>query len=358
MSVNTEIYNLYLELSREHQNLMHDYLESLNFFHIRITEMMSNIQPNSTINNTNSGSYHPETNVHRRRNVRSRLPPPPLISPPPPPRTANPPPPRTANPPPPRTANPPPPRTANPPPPRTANPPPHRTANPPPPRTANPPPPRTANPPPPPPRIPIRLPSPLPPPPSPPPLQRLSNNILAMLSTSNDRYSNNLGYGRNYNTEEITQPSNELIQHPFDSPVRIRPSLRQIRDGTNLLTYGVLTLNERNRQMRCPIDLLNFSQGDFILRIRYCGHIFREMNLRIHFRRSPRCPLCRYDIRDYDGSNNSITAQRVLTDRNVSIVNDNLEEPDSSNSFNSYTYYDASQNTLIGYSLLLSRPRV
>jgi hypothetical protein len=35
------------------------------------------------------------------------------------------------------------------------------------------------------------------------------------------------------------------------------------------------------------------------MQILHCGHIFREMNLRTHFRNSPRCPLCRFDIRDH-----------------------------------------------------------
>ena len=84
----------------------------------------------------------------------------------------------------------------------------------------------------------------------------------------------------------------------FDSPVRIRPSARQVRVGTRLLRFGELS-DDPNAQTTCPIDRNAFEADDSILQIRHCGHIFREMNLRRHFRRSPRCPLCRYDIRDY-----------------------------------------------------------
>ena len=86
------------------------------------------------------------------------------------------------------------------------------------------------------------------------------------------------------------------------SPVRIRPSVSQIRRGTELLQWNDIS---DNYQTNCPIDLVPFTEGDSILRIRECSHIFREMNLRRHFRNSPSCPICRYDIRDYIADDNA-----------------------------------------------------
>lgn len=80
------------------------------------------------------------------------------------------------------------------------------------------------------------------------------------------------------------------------SPVRIRPSVSQIRRGTELVVWSDIS---NNYQTRCPIDMQDFTGDDSILRIRECGHIFREMNLRRHFRSNTRCPICRFDIRDY-----------------------------------------------------------
>ena len=80
------------------------------------------------------------------------------------------------------------------------------------------------------------------------------------------------------------------------SPVRIRPSVSQIRRGTELVVWSDIS---NNYQTRCPIDMQDFTGDDSILRIRQCGHIFREMNLRRHFRSNTRCPICRFDIRDY-----------------------------------------------------------
>jgi len=93
-----------------------------------------------------------------------------------------------------------------------------------------------------------------------------------------------------------SNPPDALTPRFFGSPTRVRPSVRQIRDGTRLLTFQDVS---GSTQTMCPIDRVPFEASDNILSIRHCGHLFREMNLRIHFRNSPRCPLCRYDVRDY-----------------------------------------------------------
>jgi len=90
----------------------------------------------------------------------------------------------------------------------------------------------------------------------------------------------------------------DSIPEDLGSPVRVRPQNSQVRNSTELLKWEDIS---GNYQERCPIDFNEFKEGDDILRIKACSHIFREMNLRAWFRRSPRCPICRYDIRDYDG---------------------------------------------------------
>ena len=118
--------------------------------------------------------------------------------------------------------------------------------------------------------------------------------------------------------------------NPFDdlSPVRIRPSVTQIRRGTELLTWNDIS---NNYQTACPIDMQDFSGNDSILRIRECGHIFREMNLRRHFRNSPRCPLCRFDIRDYIAPANNYSN---ITEDSASAA-DNSSTGDTNNIFSS-----------------------
>ena len=87
------------------------------------------------------------------------------------------------------------------------------------------------------------------------------------------------------------------------SPVRISPSPGQIENATETYLYN------SNEHRNCPIDREPINTGDSVVRIRHCGHIFRRDNIMTWFQHNPRCPLCRYDIRNYttnNSSNNSI----------------------------------------------------
>ena len=106
------------------------------------------------------------------------------------------------------------------------------------------------------------------------------------------------------------------------SPVRIRPSISQIRRGTELLVWSDIS---DNYQTHCPIDMEDFSGNDSILRIRHCGHIFREMNLRRHFRNSTRCPICRFDIREYITPENSYLPESNTESSSSNTTNDTIE---------------------------------
>jgi hypothetical protein len=94
----------------------------------------------------------------------------------------------------------------------------------------------------------------------------------------------------------IDTSDNERAPRDIGSPVRIRPNVTQIRTSTELLKWEDIS---GNYQEVCPISMQSFIDGDDIMRIKSCQHIFREMNLRHWFRYSPRCPICRYDIRDW-----------------------------------------------------------
>jgi len=91
--------------------------------------------------------------------------------------------------------------------------------------------------------------------------------------------------------------SNEILNATMnDSPVRIRPSFAQIRRSTRTLAFRDIS---NTTQTICPIDRELLHATDTVLQIIHCGHFFRDTNLRRHFRGNTRCPLCRYDIRDY-----------------------------------------------------------
>jgi len=91
--------------------------------------------------------------------------------------------------------------------------------------------------------------------------------------------------------------SDEILNATMnDSPVRIRPSFAQVRRATRTLLFRDIS---NTTQTICPIDRELLHAEDSVLQIIHCGHFFRDTNLRRHFRGNTRCPLCRYDIRDY-----------------------------------------------------------
>ena len=88
--------------------------------------------------------------------------------------------------------------------------------------------------------------------------------------------------------------------------------------------------------------------------IRFCGHIFSTGSLNTWFTTNCRCPVCRYDIRNYN-SNNSV-GNRVPSDEPVRRTTSQVLSEDSVNMnvnsvFNNYLYSfineDVSGNTNI-----------
>ena len=142
-----------------------------------------------------------------------------------------------------------------------------------------------------------------PPPPPPPPRQ---NNMSTQTSLNNIfrdfTRTNNGGFSFTFGEY---QPGSL-------SSVPITPCEEQINNATISDTFE--NIENTSDQTRCPIDQQEFVPSDNILKIRYCGHIFKSHNLKNWFNHSSRCPVCRYDIRDYSNnnvSNNDISSNDV-----------------------------------------------
>jgi len=141
-----------------------------------------------------------------------------------------------------------------------------------------------------------------------------------------------------------------------NSPVVIRPSLSQIRRATRVASLRDISYNIENDLPICPIDREIINENDSVMQIIECGHFFRDTNLRIHFTMSARCPLCRFDIRDYINDYNTTTAvvdvenpfdSRPSSNINpvqemsrelINSINDILNEPDASNNVMHFEY--------------------
>ena len=97
--------------------------------------------------------------------------------------------------------------------------------------------------------------------------------------------------------------NNSRFLENFFSPVEVYPTQSQIEAATRRVRYCDI-VSPLNRS--CPISLEQFEDNDMVSVIRQCNHIFRTEELNTWFRSNCRCPVCRYDIRNY--STNAATS--------------------------------------------------
>jgi len=78
--------------------------------------------------------------------------------------------------------------------------------------------------------------------------------------------------------------------------VIVRPSNNQIENATRTFIYhsGADVFNTR-----CYITMDDFEEGDELCEILQCKHTFKKEPLMNWFNENVRCPVCRFDIRDY-----------------------------------------------------------
>jgi len=106
---------------------------------------------------------------------------------------------------------------------------------------------------------------------------------------------------RTNNNQPRTTNFSRAFQSFFE-PVEVFPTQTQIETATRRAMYCDI-VSPINRS--CPISLENFNDSDTVSVIRHCGHIFHTEHLNIWFRTNCRCPVCRYDIRNYTSSHSS-----------------------------------------------------
>jgi len=99
---------------------------------------------------------------------------------------------------------------------------------------------------------------------------------------------------RNTNFSNLSQ----YFQNFFE-PIPIYPSHAQIENATRRSLYQDI-VNPVNSS--CPISLVPFNDNDTVTIIRHCNHVFHTTQLNSWFRYNCCCPVCRYDIRNYDAN--------------------------------------------------------
>ena len=112
-----------------------------------------------------------------------------------------------------------------------------------------------------------------------------------------------------YNLQRNTIPIRNSVLYntllnAFLEPVSTYPGTLQIEIATRNMLYGDI-VSPRNTS--CPISLERFENDDMVTTICYCGHIFMMAEIHHWFTSNCRCPVCRYDIREYrDASANHL----------------------------------------------------
>lgn len=143
----------------------------------------------------------------------------------------------------------------------------------------------------------------------------------------------------NYVSGNLTNhPSVESLLQNFMNPVEVYPTQSQIEAATRRVQYCNIS-SPINTQ--CPISMDDFNDNDMVTIIRPCGHIFQTEHLMNWFRSNCRCPVCRYDIRNYDSnaSTDFFSNTQQHTNQNTTITSGTRsEQVDSSNNNIERTY--------------------
>lgn len=113
----------------------------------------------------------------------------------------------------------------------------------------------------------------------------------------------------------------------FYDTVPVYPTPDQINNGTRRVLYSNI---ENPLNSSCPITLENFDDADNVTQILGCGHIFNHESLNSWFRNHVRCPVCRYDIRNYLPRSQPLI-QEINTSRRSSPVRDQEDGKEADN---------------------------
>jgi len=134
-----------------------------------------------------------------------------------------------------------------------------------------------------------------------------TRNLYNRETNNNSTFTNHPVFDNTYTrmpgrTSQETDNAFTNYINNFFSPVQIYPTQTQIENATRIVRYSDIISPNNNS---CPISLEPFRDDDYVSVIRFCSHIFNTEQLNIWFQSNCRCPVCRYDIRNYSQSNNN-----------------------------------------------------
>jgi hypothetical protein len=180
----------------------------------------------------------------------------------------------------------------------------------------------------------------------------IRNHIVSLLNPQNNRRTHTNRW-RNYHHRNIfhTQPTqnttpiildfilpqststttnnplSRIIQRFFE-PIEVYPTPSQIEAATRMVRYSDIV---SPNNIACPISLENFNDNETVSVIRFCGHIFKPEELNTWFQTNCRCPVCRYDIRNFNSNSRETVEPNDDSINNQSINNQSINNSAQSN---------------------------
>lgn len=156
------------------------------------------------------------------------------------------------------------------------------------------------------------------------------NNISRRLTQDNFNFFNNLFQPNN--TQQLQTLTPQLLQQL-----------------TTTFTFD--SSNNNLNDTICPISLAPFQNGDLLIRINHCNHVFLKDNILQWFQRNNRCPVCRYNLLSNTSNNNQNSDvsnnQNETEQSNIIEQQENLDEVNMETSDNSNNSEDSEENTFM-----------
>ena len=136
-------------------------------------------------------------------------------------------------------------------------------------------------------------------------------------NNNNNRHNNTIFYDYNnpispsiYNDfftrrdNVFTTQNNEGVTNFFQNFLNtteiVSPTNEQIQNASRIIRYGSI-VNPLSQS--CPISLDEFQENNMVRQLLHCGHLFHQTQFDEWFQNNVRCPVCRYDIRNYTSTN-------------------------------------------------------
>ena len=154
-----------------------------------------------------------------------------------------------------------------------------------------------------------------------------------------NNYLNRNRNNTNANNSHVNTNLSRILSSFLD-PVNIVPTQLQIENATRNITYGDI-LDPINNS--CPISLEQFTDSSVVTIIRHCRHIFNTNSLITWFNTSCKCPVCRYDIRNYN-LNTTANSNQNENENDDENENENNENINQTTQNNERTFQHVNQN--------------